>query len=89
MALTRKCTPMATWAATSGLSAGTENGVVLTPATKFKGTVIDDKTGQIIPEFTLTYQPPRGIPASPLVSQRIAGMDKDARKAARLVRVYI
>jgi RNA polymerase sigma factor (sigma-70 family) len=62
------------------LSAGTENSVVLTPATKINGTVIDHETGQIIPQFTLTYSAAWN-PGESLVSQRIAGMDKDARKA--------
>jgi len=61
------------------LSSGAENSIVLTPATKIKGTVIDGETGQIIPQFTLTYSTVWN-PGEPLISQRISNMDQDARK---------
>ncbi len=62
------------------LSIGLQNEIVLTAATKIKGTVFDKETGQIVPLFTLTYSAVWN-PGEGLISQRISGMDRDARKA--------
>ncbi len=62
------------------LSAGAENQVVLTGATRVKGTVIDGETGQIIPDFTLTHSVVWN-PGEPLISQRVSNIDRNARKA--------
>jgi RNA polymerase sigma factor (sigma-70 family) len=62
------------------LAPGSKNEVILTPTTKIKGIVIDAETGEIIPQFTLTYAAVWNA-GEHLVPQRIAKMDERARKA--------
>ena len=67
---------------------GNKNEIILTPTTKIKGIIIDAETREIVPQFTLTYAAVWNA-GEHLIPQRIAKMDENARKAARLVRVYV
>jgi RNA polymerase sigma factor (sigma-70 family) len=62
------------------LSAGVQNEIVLTAKSKIKGTVVDAETGKVIPQFMLTYSTIWNA-GEQFVSQRISGMDANARKA--------